>query len=530
MLREHERRQNRRHREGRGESAKQRISIGAGHGPENLSLDAGHREQGQEGGDGDRRGEKHRLIDLQRADENQPQPISPVRGIIDVLRACRVAAELAFGEMVEQRSPFLLGRLKIAKYVLDENHRRIDDDAEVDRAHREKIGVLALNHQNDDREKQREGNVDADDDRAAKIAEKNPLNEKHQRAAEKQTMQHGVRRHLDERAAVVIGLDLDALRQRPVVIDFLDFLLDLGKNVVGVLRASHQHDGRRDIVVVIAAGDAEARNEADVDRRDILDLHRHAIGLRERDIFDVLGSVALGEIVAPAVVDQADAANVHGLLPDANFAAANVDIGVSERGDDLRNRDVIRLQLPQIHVDIELLGRAAPGVDLHDAGNGQQAARDDPVLDRAQIGQSEIRRSLDLIAVDFAGQTGLLNLRRLIAGKRDVLLESDRRLLIGEIIVDAIFEGHAHEAQAVERSRAHIDDAGHGIERDLHRDRIIFLHLFRRKARGLRGDFENDRRGVRIGFDVELREREQTGGREHDHAEDDDRAAREPEF
>ena len=115
MLREHERRENRRHREGRGESAKQRIGIGAGHGAEDLSFDAGHREQAAKGGDGDRRGEKHRLIDLQRADENQPQPISPGRGVIDALRTCRVAAELAFGEMVEQRSPFLLGRLKIAE-------------------------------------------------------------------------------------------------------------------------------------------------------------------------------------------------------------------------------------------------------------------------------------------------------------------------------------------------------------------------------------------------------------------------------
>ena len=342
-------------------------------------------------------------------------------------------------------------------------------------------------------------------------------------------MQHGVRRHLDERTAVVIGLHGDAVRQGAVVIDFLNLLFDLGKNVVGVLRASHQNDGRRDIVVVIAAGDAEARHEADVHRGDILDLHRDAIGLRERDVLDILGFITLGQIVAAAIVDQTDAANVHGLLSDLDFTAANVDVGVAERGDDLRNRDVIRLQLLQIYVDVELLGRAAPGVDLHDSGNGKQAARDHPVLNGAQIRQPEIRRTFDLIAVDFAGQAGLLNLRRLIAGKRDVLLERDRRFLIGEIVVHAVFEGHAHEAQAIERSRAHIDDAGHRIERDLHRYRIIFFHLLGRQARGLRGDFENDRRRIRIGFDVELRERQQARSGEDDHAEHDDRAAREPE-
>ncbi len=124
----------------------------------------------------------------------------------------------------------------------------------------------------------------------------------------------------------------------------------------------------------------------------------------------------------------------------------------------------------------------------------------------------------------------MLDLRRLISGKRDVLLKRYGGLLIGKEVVDAIFECHAHEAEAIEGRRPHADDAGHRIERDLHRDRVIFLHLLGGEARRLRGDFENDGRGVGIGFDVELGEGDQARHGEDDDAKHNDCAAREPEF
>ena len=51
---------------------------------------------------------------------------------------------------------------------------------------REKIGVLASQHDDDDAEEQREGDVDGDNERAAQIAQKDPLKEEDQRAAEPQ--------------------------------------------------------------------------------------------------------------------------------------------------------------------------------------------------------------------------------------------------------------------------------------------------------------------------------------------------------
>src|SRR5208282_5668515 len=380
-----------------------------------------------------------------------------------------------------------------------------------------------------DGEEQSEGNIGGDDDGAAQVAEEHPLDEEHQKTTEHQIVHHGMGRHADQFAAIVIGHDLDAGRQGAVGIDLGDFLLDLGQDVVGVLGAAHDDDGGGDVVVVVASGNAEARHIADGDLAEIPDLDRHAIDLRQDDFFDVLDLVALDQIVVAAVVDQADAANIDRLLADGDFAAADVDIGVAQRGDDLGNGDIIGFELGRIELDMEFLGGAAPGVDLHDAGNGQQPARDDPVLDGAQIGQAEMLRSGDFIAENFAGETGLLNLRNLGAGQIDVLLQADRRLGEGEMIIDAIFEGHADEAQAIERGRADIVDAGSRIEPDLHGNGIIFLHFLGRKPRLLGGDFENRRRRIRIGFDIQLAEGEGAGRQEDHDAEYDDGAARQAE-
>ena len=85
------------------------------------------------------------------------------------------------------------------------------------------------------------------------------------------------------------------------------------------------------VVLVIAAGDAEPRHEADVDARHVLDQHRHAVVLAEHDVLDILDVIALRQIVVAAVVDQPDAADVDRLLADRDLAPADVDVGVAER-------------------------------------------------------------------------------------------------------------------------------------------------------------------------------------------------------
>src|SRR5262249_22740015 len=174
-----------------------------------------------------------------------------------------------------------------------------------------------------------------------------------------------------------------------------------------------------------------------------LHLHWDAFELRQHDILDVVDVPALREIAASAAVKQSDGADVHRLLADGDLAAADIDIGVAERADDLRDRDIVGVEFIEIDLDIVLLGRTAPRIYCHHARHSEEAPSDDPVLYGAQIGQPEVRRADDLIAIDLADQTGLLNERHLAAGQADILLQADLRLLVGEEIIDAVFERDA---------------------------------------------------------------------------------------
>ena len=76
-----------------------------------------------------------------------------------------------------------------------------------------KLASSSHQHQDDDAEEQRERNVDADDDGAAEIAQKDPLDEEHQSAAEYEIVQYGMRGNVDQRRAIVERHDLHARRQ-----------------------------------------------------------------------------------------------------------------------------------------------------------------------------------------------------------------------------------------------------------------------------------------------------------------------------
>ena len=169
-------------------------------------------------------------------------------------------------------------------------------------------------------------------------------------------------------------------------------------------RPVHDDDGSDHIVLFVTAGFAEPRHVADKDVGHILDLDRHAVRLRKHNVLNVVDVIALNQVVVAAAVQKADAADIDRLLAKTDGTAANVDVGVADRGNDLRQRDVVGVELVQIDLNLKLLGRSAPGVDLNDALDLQQAALHDPILDGAKIGQSEIWRTGNLIAIDFTDQ------------------------------------------------------------------------------------------------------------------------------
>src|SRR5262249_57910427 len=104
----------------------------------------------------------------------------------------------------------------------------------------------------------------------------------------------------------------------------------------------------------------EPRHEGLRYRGDVLHLQRDAVPLSEYDVLDVVALPALGQIRLATAVKQSNAANVHGLLANRDLAPSNVDVGIAECGDHLRQRDVIGIKLMKIDIHVVLLGGAPP--------------------------------------------------------------------------------------------------------------------------------------------------------------------------
>jgi len=117
----------------------------------------------------------------------------------------------------------------------------------------------------------------------------------------------------------------------------------------------------------------------------------------------------------------------------------------------------------------------------------------------------------NLITINFASRTVGLDIRNLSTGQVNVLLHRDRRLGVGEVIVDAIFEADPHKGQAIKRRGADYVDAWRGVEPNLCGTRVVTFHLLGREAGRLRRDFQDDGRRVRIRLDVEHLERNEPG-------------------
>ena len=181
----------------------------------------------------------------------------------------------------------------------------------------------------------------------------------------------------------------------------------------------------------------------------------------------------------------------------------------------------------RVHLDLEFLGGAAPTVDGGDAGNGQQPARHDPILNRAQIGDSEMLRTDHLVTIDFPGRAVRLDCGHQTARQADVLLHRDRCLGVGEVVVHPVFEDDANKGQSIERGRADDVDAGRRVETNLHGARVVTFHLLGREARRLRGDFQDDRRGIRIRLDIEHLEGNEPGAGKQQQTQHHNRAAAE---
>ena len=101
-------------------------------------------------------------------------------------------------------------------------------------------------------------------------------------------------------------------------------------------------------------------------------------------------------------MDQADAAHHRRLRPEIDGLAADIDVAVVERLQHLRQGQAVVDQLVQVDGDVIGLGLAAPAGDVDHARHRLEAALQNPVLDRLQVGHRIAGRADDAVAVDLA--------------------------------------------------------------------------------------------------------------------------------
>ena len=265
---------------------------------------------------------------------------------------------------------------------------------EIDRPHRQQVrGFPAQQHQADgegERERDRRG----DDQRAPEIAQEDPLQHEDQRDPHQHVVQHRVSGQMDQLRAVIDLFHVHAGRQDAGVVDLLHQRLDAldGRQAFGA--APHQHDALHDVVVVILPRDAEPRLVAHGDCRHVAHQHRRAVIGGQHGVGDVIGRV-----------DQPDAAHHCCLWTEIHRLAADIDIGVVQRRQHLRNGQAVMQQLVLVDVDFIGLGLAAPAGDVDHARHRLEATLQHPVLDRFEVGHGVAGRPHHAIAQDLADRT-----------------------------------------------------------------------------------------------------------------------------
>ena len=367
FLRQQHRGKYRRDRKRGNDRAKQGIRVGARHGPEDLSFHALHREQRQEGGDGNQDREQDRFVDFRRALEYVQQPV----------RKARLAI------LPGQRGPMR----QMPVDVLEHDHAGVDDDAKIDGSDRKKVGGLATQHGDDHRQEQRDRYRRGHNDCPAQASEKSPLNDEDQRNAEQHVVQHGVDGHGDQVAAIVERIDPHTWWKGAIRVELLDRLANARDNLHGALELLHQHDAEHDVRDVVASGDAEPWREPDLHIGNVGEQHWDTALLGEHDVANILQRL-----------HNTDAADIDRLLAHRDGAAA--DVGIARRNgiQDLRQSHAVGHHAVEIDLDLELLALAAQHQHVGNTGDGAQPAFHNPVLERLELHQVHAWRALELVA------------------------------------------------------------------------------------------------------------------------------------
>ncbi len=315
--------------EGEEECSEESESVGDGHGGEDLSGDALHGEERDEGDEDDGGGEEDRA-----------------RGVGD-----------AFDDEV---AGFFTGDSagELSIDALEHDDGGVDEDAEVDGTDGDEVGGAACQHHHAEGEEDGEGNRDCGDEGDAEVAEHRQQHERDEDEAGDDDFADGVGGAVDERRAVVDGADVHAGRKEAAGVEAGDLFLEGFECGKGFFFLLEEDDAEDDVVLLVAAYLAEAWLEAFGNCADVAHGDGCAVLFGDDDGADVVG-----------VVDLAEGADVDVLVAELEVVAAGVGVGGLDGVEDLREGDAVAEELVGIGLDLILARGAAEGGDVDDAGD-----------------------------------------------------------------------------------------------------------------------------------------------------------------
>ena len=167
-------------------------------------------------------------------------------------------------------------------------------------------------------------------------------------------------------------------------LDLAQFVFDAIDDRERVLALPHHDDSGDGVARAVPIGDTAPQIGTEDHLSDVLDAHRYA-GWRRRERY--FGNVLFGPHVAAAA---------HHILRACKLqqAPAHVVVATADSLDDSCNWDVVGLQLCGIDVHLVLAHEAAERGHLGHAGHGAKLVAQEPVLERAQVGQAVLSRSV----------------------------------------------------------------------------------------------------------------------------------------
>ena len=201
------------------------------------------------------------------------------------------------------------------------------------------------------------------------------------------------------------------------------------------------------------------------------------------------------------LLQEADAADVVGLLADDEASAADVLVGVGDRRGDLREGDALAPQPERVDLHVVLLGLAAVARDVDDAVDLSPLPLQDPVLDRLQVAD-RVALALEGVAVDLSDGVPRRERPLETVGERDELQAVDD-LLPDRPVVRAPLEVALDVREPEERLRPGVLEPLHAGHADLERDRHVPLDLLGAPAGRLDDDLDHRRARVRVSLDVQ---------------------------